>query len=93
MTDANYGCIEPFNIDDGQLDGETRQQCFVLGYELADLSRRAELDLNGFGGPVHALNRERIEAAMKKRNRDCKLSWDNSDQSESWMQLWVAPRE
>lgn len=91
--DSEFGCIEPFDIDDGQLDGLTPQQCFVLGYELADLSRQAELNDEGFGGPVHADNRERIEAAMKKRRRKCGLSWSSEDQSETWMNLWVAPRD
>lgn len=90
---ADFGIVESFNIDDGQLDGLTPQQCFVLGYELADLSRQAELDPAGFGGPVHAINRDRIQAAMYKRNRKCGFAWSGDDKSESWLQLWVAPKD
>jgi len=89
---AEFGCVEPFDIDDGELDGLTPQQCFVLGYELADISRRAELLEDSFGALVHSSNRERIERALQKRGRDCRFGWAGDDRSESWMHLWVAPK-
>jgi hypothetical protein len=30
---AKFGLIEPFHIDNGQLDGYTPQECFTLGVE------------------------------------------------------------
>lgn len=69
---AEYGCVEPFNIDDGQLDGLTPQQCFVLGYELAITSAEMEQGLK-IGKPVHPQNRERLEQAAKLRGRRIKL--------------------
>lgn len=39
-----FGLIESFDIDGNQLDGLSRQDCFVLGYELASISIKGEVD-------------------------------------------------
>lgn len=67
-NNSDFGLIESFNIDDGELDGRNRQECFVLGYELAQVS--AELESGAIlEKPIHADNADRIRAAAKKRNR------------------------
>lgn len=93
MSEAEFRLTESFNIDDGQLDGMTPQECFVLGYELAKLAAQAENDKSGFCCFVHADNKERIYAAMSKRGRECTLAWAANDRSETWMNLQVAPAD
>lgn len=89
---ASFGLIRPFDIDDGQLDGLTPQQCFVLGYELAQIDHRLTMPDAIEGQLVHAENRDRIEGACVKANRPHKLTWMEGDLSESWMTLDVAKK-
>lgn len=89
VSDAEFGLVESFGIDDGQLEGLRPQECFVLGYELADISRRVDESNKGFSCLFHAENRQRISNALIKRNRRFKMEWMESDASESWMMLTV----
>src|SRR5436190_23824872 len=85
---ANFGLIKSFDIDDGQLDGLSSQQCFVLGYELAEVDCLLKID-QPIKRPVHADNRERIEFSCRDSGRAYKLNWMQGDPSESWMLLEV----
>lgn len=86
---AEFGLVKSFCIDNGELDGLTPQECFVLGYELAQID--AELKAGGaIRKPVHAANRERIEASCLDAKRQFALEWLPGDESESWMLLEVA---
>ena len=87
---SSFGLIKSFEIDDGQLDGLTPQECFVLGYEL---SRVDTLIASGqhIHQPVHADNRRRIETACRDAGRTFRLKWLEGDESESWLMLDVAP--
>ena len=87
-----YELFKPFDIDDGQLDGLTAQQCFVLGYELAEVDALLKLPAE-IQKPVHAGNRERIERWCKESGREFRLLWMEGDVSESWLKLCVAPAE
>jgi hypothetical protein len=86
---SHYELFKPFDIDDGQLDGLSLQQAFVLGYELAEIDALLKL-ADGFIKPVHAENRERIEKWCKESGREFRLVWAKEDASESWMTLSVA---
>lgn len=81
-----------FSIDDGELDGLSAQQCFVLGYELAQIDALLKLP-EELDRPVHAANRERIEESCRLAERPCKIVWLHEDTSESWMSLYVPPLE
>ena len=85
---AQYGLIKSFGIDDGELDNISPQQCFVLGYELAQIDQLLTHPA-AISKPVNAANRERIEAACRQSGRPCSLNWLQGDLSESWMQLEV----
>ena len=87
---ADFGCIRPFHIDNGELDGESPQQCFVLGYELAQIDMMLERP-EPIVRPVHAQNKERIVEALKNSGREYRLTWAAGDVSESWMMLAVLP--
>lgn len=91
MADAEYELFTPFGIDDGELDGKTPQECFVLGYELAQvdmLLRSSE----GFERPVHADNFDRIVRSCLKAGRGYEINWMPDDKSEDWRWLKVDQR-
>lgn len=85
---ANFGLIKSFDIDHGELDGRTRQQCFVLGYELAEIDCLLKQH-DAIRKPVHSDNRERIEKSCVDSGRQFRLAWMPIDPSETWMMLEV----
>jgi len=90
---GNYILLESFGIDNGELDGLTPQECFVLGYELSKVSWRAETDHGEFKTLIHAENRSRIVTALAKRNRPHLITWMRNDLSEGWLELLVYKSE
>lgn len=84
----SWGLVKSFDIDNGELDGMTPQECFVLGYELAEVDYMLQ-----DGGPVlkivHAENRDRLIKSCQDLGRECFLTWMEGDSSESWMMLEV----
>ena len=91
--EAEYRNCEPFLIDDGQLDGMTPQQCFVLGYELHTVVKVAECCDHEVDMTVHAENVERVEAFLTARHRGWSWMWPSDDVSESWVYLKIHPRD
>lgn len=87
---SQFGLIKSFDIDNGELDGVTRAESFVLGYELAQIDFMLKNN-NEIRQPVHAENRSRIEKSCKDASRDFTLNWMQGDISESWMLLVVRP--
>lgn len=83
-----YGLIKSFEIDHGQLDSVTKQQCFVLGYELATIDQQLKTNQK-ITKPVNADNRERIANACRDAGRDFSLTWHPDDASEAWLMLEV----
>jgi hypothetical protein len=89
---TEFGLIRPFDIDDGQLDGLRPQECFVLGYELAQVDALLK-DGSRFVCNFHAENKDRIEAYARKLGRECRFSWMQGDVSESWLTLESPAKE
>lgn len=85
---AEFGLIKSFDIDDGQLSDLSPQECFVLGYELAEIDGLLKKP-QAIYKPVHSENRERLEKACADIGRQCKLTWTDVDPSESWMMFHV----
>jgi len=85
---ADFGLVKSFNIDDGELDGLSSQQCFVLGYELAQIDSLLARGV-AINKPVNAENKERIEESCRDADRTFRLTWMEGDSSESWMMLDV----
>ena len=83
---ADFGLKKSFHIDNGELDGKTPQDCFVLGYELGYLDREIENCLP-IKKLVHAANKERIETSLRDVKRKFALRWLPADVSEEWMEL------
>lgn len=86
---SEFGLIRSFNIDDGQLDSNTKQECFVLGYECAIVDERLKSPME-FSQLLHAENRERVVSACIDAGRQHQVTWMDQDQSESWMMLYVS---
>lgn len=87
--DAEFEQCEPFGIDDGELDGLSPQECFVLGYELCEIHSLAAIPDQEITKTVHAANKDRIEASLIRRGRPFLLRWPQDDVSESWMYLTI----
>ncbi len=85
---ASFGLIKPFDIDHGELDGLRQQDCFVLGYELAQIDQLLKQP-ESINKPVHADNNNRIKKACVESGRQYSLTWMSGDSSESWMHLQV----
>lgn len=90
MADHEYELSEPFDIDNGELDGLSPQVCFVLGVEWHMVRQQADGPAP-FSRPIHARNRDRIAAMMERRGRQFKITYMHDDVSEQWMWLDVAP--
>lgn len=87
---AKYALKKSFHIDNGELDGLQRNECFVLGYELGEIDRQLTR-ISGFERPVHVENRERIEESCRDAGREFSLTWMEADKSETWLWLSVPP--
>lgn len=89
MSDE-YKPVTMFGIDDGELDGLTSQQCFVLGYELCLVA--GSLGQTSPGESCHAihpenLDRIRVVAGMCHRRTTIRAYDDN------WFELTIHPKE
>ena len=90
--DGNFELCEPFNIDNGELEGMSPQACFVLGYELADVVEWAQRVTAESERVVHAANRDRLQMFLNARNIDHTFTWPADDVSEAWVYLRVTPQ-
>ena len=90
-TMAKYDLVFSFDIDDGQLDGLTPAQCFVLGYELSSIDWAVRKSLRPQVIGFHSKNRDRVMKLMAERHKGRKfsVSWMEGDKSEEWMVLSV----
>lgn len=85
-----YELVEPFDIDDGELDGLSPQECFTLGVEWQAV--RANLESgDDFTWTVHAENRGRLQAMMERNGRPVRFTFMEDDVSESWLNMEVGP--
>jgi hypothetical protein len=85
---SNFGLLKSFDVDHGELDGMTPQECFVLGYELAQIDFQLKQN-SEIRQPVHASNQARITKSCNDANRAFRLNWMRGDVSECWMLLEV----
>lgn len=79
-----------FLIDNQELANQTKEQAFVLGYELAQIEHLLASEPLTFSRPINAANRERVDVACKRAGRNYRLTWCTCDSSEGWMNLEVA---
>lgn len=86
-NNAEFALKKSFGIDDGELDGESPQQCFCLGYELATIDTMLHYERRSFWKPYHTVNRDRVQAACEASGRLYKFKVLNDD----WGEIHVAP--
>lgn len=68
LQDVEWGNCESFGVDDGELDGLSPQQCFVLGVEWQQIVMLADSGA-GFEKPIHTSNMQRLGALLEQRCR------------------------
>lgn len=71
-SQREYRCVEPFDIDDGELDGLSPALAFVLGCEWWQVKEMLETGA-AFGKPIHNENANRIKRMCIRRDRRFKM--------------------
>lgn len=90
--DANFGLVDSFDIDNGELDGFEKNVCFVLGCEWQNVISTVDLNKDrALNFTVHSANKDRLQAAMERRKRATVWVWPSDDRSEEWVYLEVLP--
>lgn len=85
---TEYELIEPFDIDDGQLDGVRPQVVFSLGVEWEML--RQELDAGReMKRTIHAENLARFVKMCERRGRACVVGEMDSEYANEWASISV----
>lgn len=86
MSDScDFGLIQSFAIDGGELDGLLPAHVFVLGFELGEVTRQFESG-EPFKRLIHIANLHRIGLAAKRFGR--RWRWmPCGDQGEEWAML------
>ena len=92
MADAEFEHVRSFGIDNGELDGLSPENVFVLGYELAMVDAQIGKG-EALRRSVHAENSVRIESELKRLERQYEIGWMSDDASESWLYLEVEAAE
>jgi hypothetical protein len=85
---VNYGLVEPFDIDRGELDGLTPQECFTLGVEWEMFRARLESG-EAFVTQVHTANAQRLLAMCRRKGRAVTDHWLHEDYPD-WRVLKVS---
>ena len=86
-NEGDWGIIESFGVDNGELDGLTPAQCFTLGVEWERFYRQLLSD-EPFKMLVNAHNCDRIQELVKKHAR--KHNFEN--QGYGWWEIIVGDR-
>lgn len=90
--DADFGLVDSFNIDNGELNGLEGHVCFVLGCEWQNVVSTVDLNRDrSLSFTVHSVNKDRLQAAMERRKRVTLWRWPSDDISEEWVYLDVGP--
>lgn len=82
---TTWGLQEPFDIDNGELDGLRPQDCFVLGAEWQLVSQQLDSG-EAFSRPLHLANSERIKRMCIRRGRKFRTKPNGLE----WLWLEVA---
>lgn len=88
MSERDFALVDPFETDDGELDGHRLSFAFLLGVEWATFRARAREDAGRFVSIVHVENRGRLLRLLKRHGRGAAArSIDGT-----WVEIAVLPR-
>jgi hypothetical protein len=87
LPTPQYELVVRFHIDNGELDGETAEDAFVLGVEFALFHSYLVNDAASFEAPVHEQNVGRLEKACWQNQRQVCVK--RSDNKSNWCTLVV----
>lgn len=91
MSDANYELVDQFYIDNGELDEISPHVCFVLGVKWHQVVSAMDANPNeSLSFTVLASNKDRLEAAILRRKRECRWKWPSDDRSEEWVYVDIS---
>lgn len=83
-----FALVDPFEIDDGELDGLGAVDAFVLGAEWAGLRSRLTSEAARFTATIHAANEGRILRLLRRHGRAASAR----QLDPTWTELVVLPR-
>jgi hypothetical protein len=84
MSNAEFTIVEPFDIDNGELDGISPQNIFCMGYEFCQV-RDMLVSGETISKPVHSDNASRIKRMCIRQRRLVKI--DTMRDGWSWMEV------
>ena len=88
MTDRAFALVDPFEVDDGELDGLRPLDAFALGVEWATFRARIGSDGGWFTSTLHVSNEARVLRHARRYGRSA-----NSRRVDSiWTEIAVMPR-
>lgn len=79
MAWTDWGLVEPFDIDHGELDGLTPQMGFVLGVEWQQFRQALLTNPEPFLQAVHTANEARLLSLCQRHGRPAKSTWLHDD--------------
>jgi hypothetical protein len=82
---VSHELIEPFDVDDGQLDGIAPHEAFAMGAEFA-MFRRLLVSSEPFTRLCLASNADRLVKMVERRGRFVE---DRPTNCEGWREIWV----
>lgn len=91
--EGEFGLVDSFGIDNGELEPFEKSVCFVLGCEWNHVIKTVDQHPQELNFTVHSANKDRLTASITKRNRECRWEWPHDDVSEDWIYLTVSPAE
>jgi hypothetical protein len=85
-TDKHWGLVDPFEIDDGELDSVSRTQAFVLGVEWARFRERLDKEQR-FSSLANIANGDRLRRCAERHGRIAVVR----PVSPEWVEVSVMP--
>jgi hypothetical protein len=89
-----YVLVDPFEVDEGELDGHTPEEAFALGVEWASFRGRLAAEPGEFSETVHTANVPRLLRMAARRGRETKATWMiNGLMTPGWCLVTVYPKK
>lgn len=88
--EVNYGLVEPFDVDDGSLDGFSPQEIFCFGVEWEMFRQKLKDTPRSFTEQIHSANVQRLLAMCKRHERSAIRRLVGDDYMD-WCLLDVGP--